>query len=581
LNFGNYKNGRLIKKKDAGGKGGGKGGGGKGGGGKGGGKGKGRGGGGGATNSRAAALMSTPKAGGPKIKGQPMSFWEHEFVCATCRISISGEIALAQHCQGKAHLSATGYRGFSGLLPNEAGIIPKVSGICIEACNGDAGSKGGDAVAGSVGLTGAAHSVIKDALAQNTIIPDDKDGDSVTNGSGANRNQPRRRGRNSVPDLRPPPKINHKDEMGPMGDQRRGLPVFDFREQLLETIDANHVTVVEGETGSGKTTQVPQYCLEDAANRGVPCNIIIAQPRRISAMSVAERVAAERGDPLGQTVGYTIRLESKATQNTRLLFCTTGILLKRLEEDETLANVTHVFVDEVHERSIESDFLLMVLRDLIPKRTSGSPLKVVLMSATLDASLFHDYFWGAPNVKFPGRTYPVTELYLEDALEVTGHIVRGNEDWCRKGGSGGGGGGGGKGKGGGGGKGKGGGGGGGARTFDDPRLYALADRDDEYLDQMELSSRYSYYSPNVQQALMKLDHNAINYGLVVETIAWLSSLPSPQHAAAYLNGGRPQQAHDPDQDTTSSAILVFLPVTKPPFYIFIRYKTSPSIFHPL
>ena len=187
---------------------------------------------------------------------------------------------------------------------------------------------------------------------------------------------------------------------------------------------------------------------------------------------------SERGDTLGQTVGYTIRLESKATTNTRLLFCTTGILLKRLEEDEELVNVTHVFVDEVHERSIESDFLLMVLRDLIPKRKK--PLKVVLMSATLDASLFYDYFWffflflffffsfsffflffllvsffflthtlpkkqntlrSAPSVKFPGRTFPVTELYLEDAMEVTKHVVRGNEDWCRKGGGGGGGGG--------------------------------------------------------------------------------------------------------------------------------------------
>ena len=102
--------------------------------------------------------------------------------------------------------------------------------------------------------------------------------------------------------------------MGPMGDQRRGLPVYGYRERLLDTIDSNAVTVVEGETGSGKTTQVPQFLLEDAAERQVGCNIIVAQPRRISAMSVAERVAAERGETLGSTVGYSIRLEAKASR---------------------------------------------------------------------------------------------------------------------------------------------------------------------------------------------------------------------------------------------------------------------------
>jgi HrpA-like RNA helicase len=92
---------------------------------------------------------------------------------------------------------------------------------------------------------------------------------------------------------------------------------------------------------------VPQYVLEAAAAAGVACNAIVAQPRRISAMSVAERVASERGERIGDTVGYTIRLESKTSIHTRMLFCTTGILLKRLEDDKDLENVTHVFVDEV------------------------------------------------------------------------------------------------------------------------------------------------------------------------------------------------------------------------------------------
>eukprot|EP00571_Detonula_confervacea_P005318 CAMPEP_0172332260 /NCGR_PEP_ID=MMETSP1058-20130122/62346_1 /TAXON_ID=83371 /ORGANISM="Detonula confervacea, Strain CCMP 353" /LENGTH=361 /DNA_ID=CAMNT_0013049539 /DNA_START=62 /DNA_END=1145 /DNA_ORIENTATION=- len=266
----------------------------------------------------------------------------------------------------------------------------------------------------SVGLTGEAHNVIKEALlsssASNTNLQslDDiqntnlsfntQQADPESQASFGSK-KPRSNRQRSSPDLQPPPKIAGEDPMGPMGEQRRGLPVYNFKDELLKTIAGNRVTVVEGETGSGKTTQVPQFVLEDAkpkmdaTAKDVACNIIIAQPRRISAMSVAERVAAERGEVIGKTVGYTIRLESKATPNTRLLFCTTGILLKRLEEDPTLQNVTHVFVDEVHERSIESDFLLMVLRDMLPKRPADRPLKVVLMSATLDASLFHDYFW--------------------------------------------------------------------------------------------------------------------------------------------------------------------------------------------
>lgn len=308
-------------------------------------------------------------------------------------------------------------------------------------------------------------------------------------------------------------------------------------------------------------------------------------------MSVAERVAAERGETIGSTVGYTIRLESKATSNTRLLFCTTGILLKRLEDDSALQHVTHVFVDEVHERSIESDFLLMVLRDLLEQRPPDRPLKVVLMSATLDASLFHDYFDGAPSVKFPGRTFPVTELYLEDAVEVTGHKVKGNEDWCRK-------------------SGKGSASadkrvgsnqkpgdwtcgrcqannfarnsscfkcqtaaparGNDATTKPAPKgtrkgLLRVEEKDDMLLDKQELESRYAKYSPNTQVVLSKLDHDAINYALVVETVQWLSNLHSPLEAASYLNGKRPSKRGDNGRskgDTTDLAILVFLPGMK-------------------
>ncbi|KAJ6677032.1 ATP-DEPENDENT RNA HELICASE [Salix viminalis] len=160
------------------------------------------------------------------------------------------------------------------------------------------------------------------------------------------------------------------------------------------------VIVVSGETGCGKTTQLPQYILEYEieAARGAACSIICTQPRRISAMSVSERVAAERGEKLGESVGYKVRLEGMRGRDTRLLFCTTGILLRRLLLDRDLKGVTHVIVDEIHERGMNEDFLLIVLRDLLPRRPE---LRLILMSATLNADLFSSYFGGAPAIHIP------------------------------------------------------------------------------------------------------------------------------------------------------------------------------------
>ncbi|KAL8162058.1 hypothetical protein V2J09_013547 [Rumex salicifolius] len=201
---------------------------------------------------------------------------------------------------------------------------------------------------------------------------------------------------------------------------RKSLPAFREKDRLLQAIAKNQVIVISGETGCGKTTQLPQYILESEieSGRGAFCNIICTQPRRISAMAVSERVSAERGEPLGESVGYKVRLEGMSGKNTHLLFCTSGILLRRLLSDRNLNGVTHVFVDEIHERGMNEDFLLIVLKDLLPRRRD---LRLILMSATLNAELFSNFFWGAPMIHIPGFTHPVRTHFLEDVLEMTGY----------------------------------------------------------------------------------------------------------------------------------------------------------------
>lgn len=172
-------------------------------------------------------------------------------------------------------------------------------------------------------------------------------------------------------------------------------------------------------------SQVPQYILEQEIDcgQGGAANIICTQPRRLPAIALANRVSDEMLQRVGSTVGYSIRLEKKMSQETHLLFCTTGILLRRLTSDRDLADVTHVIVDEVHERSLDSDLLLLLLRDVMQKNIN---LRLVLMSATADADLFARYFDKTLSrengkspvcvVDIPGFTYPVRELHLEDAL---------------------------------------------------------------------------------------------------------------------------------------------------------------------
>ncbi|KAL6770572.1 hypothetical protein ACKKBF_B31790 [Auxenochlorella protothecoides x Auxenochlorella symbiontica] len=212
--------------------------------------------------------------------------------------------------------------------------------------------------------------------------------------------------------------------------RRAQLPIHPLGPRLTAALEAGDVAIVASETGSGKTTQVPQFLLDAAIDlhRGTATSVVCTQPRRIAATSVAARVAAERGEaapgqPGGQ-VGYQVRFDSAMTASTRILFCTTGILLRRLASDPQLESVSHVVVDEVHERSMEGDFLMALLRDMAAaRRAAGRPLKLVLMSATLDFGALSEYFGGAPVLSSPGRTFPVTQRYLEDAYEATGYAL--------------------------------------------------------------------------------------------------------------------------------------------------------------
>ncbi|CAK5280316.1 unnamed protein product [Mycena citricolor] len=199
---------------------------------------------------------------------------------------------------------------------------------------------------------------------------------------------------------------------------RQKLPAFTAKDEFLHVLDKSRVVVVVGETGCGKTTQLPQFILDALidADAGASANIIVTQPRRLSAISVAARVAAERIED--GSVGYAIRGESKVSKTTKLLFCTTGVVLRRLGGGDALDGVSHIIVDEVHERSVDGDFLLLELRELLKKHKT---LKVVLMSATINHETFIQYFGGAPLLTIPGFTHPVTDLYLEDVIPRIGY----------------------------------------------------------------------------------------------------------------------------------------------------------------
>ncbi|GBG34645.1 ATP-dependent RNA helicase [Hondaea fermentalgiana] len=199
---------------------------------------------------------------------------------------------------------------------------------------------------------------------------------------------------------------------------RAKLPAHQHAIEVITELDQNQVVLISGETGCGKTTQVPQFILDEAIESGAggKVNILCTQPRRLAAIGVATRVNDERCEErIGGTVGYQIRLENKTSAKTRLTFVTTGILLRRLQGDPMLEGVTHILVDEVHERSVDTDFLLSILKALLPRRPD---LKLLLMSATMDAVEFCDYFNTRSVVQIPGFVHPVKDIYLAQIVDM-------------------------------------------------------------------------------------------------------------------------------------------------------------------
>src|ERR1700759_4929093 len=184
------------------------------------------------------------------------------------------------------------------------------------------------------------------------------------------------------------------------------LPISARRQEIADAVRAHQVVVVAGETGSGKTTQIPKICLE--LGRGVRGMIGHTQPRRIAARTVAERICEELSVPLGGAVGYAVRFTDRVGDDTLVKLMTDGILLAEIQHDPMLRGYDTIILDEAHERSLNIDFLLGYLRRLLPRRPD---LRVIVSSATLETERFAAFFGGAPVIEVSGRTYPVDVLY--------------------------------------------------------------------------------------------------------------------------------------------------------------------------
>ncbi|WOL11159.1 DExH-box ATP-dependent RNA helicase DExH7, chloroplastic isoform X3 [Canna indica] len=319
-----------------------------------------------------------------------------------------------------------------------------------------------------------------------------------------------------------------------MLETRTSLPISKLKSNILRLLVENDVIVVCGETGCGKTTQVPQFILDDMIQSGLGgyCNIVCTQPRRLAAISVAERVSDERCEPSpgcdGSLVGYQVRLDSARNERTKLLFCTTGILLRKLAVNRDLSGITHVIVDEVHERSLLGDFLLIVLKNLVEKQSDRGrqKLKVILMSATVDSSLFSKYFGNCPVISAEGRTHPVSTCFLEDVYEKLDYCLA--SDSTASGAS--------------------------MPTLREKRKNSLVDNhrgkrnivlsswgdesllSEDYVNPYYMPDQYQSYSERTRQNLKRLNEDVIDFDLLEDLICFIDGNYPPGAILVFLPG---------------------------------------------
>lgn len=226
-----------------------------------------------------------------------------------------------------------------------------------------------------------------------------------------------------------PPRSN-SDQM--IIEKRKQLSIFSYRDRILSAIDENRILLIQGSTGSGKTTQIPQFILENATHRNQPCRILCTQPRRISAIASCERVCYERCEPSNGAIGYQIRLESTISPDTNCIFLTPGVFLRYLTGDhpeKLFNNITHILIDEAHERAKENDFLLTFIKEHI---NANPNLRLIIMSATIDTAVFSNYFGGCKEILIAVQQFNVQEFYLENILKLLNFNNRAVEELNEK-----------------------------------------------------------------------------------------------------------------------------------------------------
>lgn len=224
--------------------------------------------------------------------------------------------------------------------------------------------------------------------------------------------------------------LSYRSRASPaMAESRRKLPAFGQREVFLDYLSTSQCIIVTGETGCGKTTQIPQYVLEAQP----ACKIIIAQPRRLAAIAVAQRLSAENGSTVGESVGYMVKGDVKGSMQTQIMLMTYGVLLRRLQEDPLLTSIDVIVLDEVHERGLDSDFCLALL---LPALRARPKLQLILMSATIATDHFQSYLLRqlhmhqaelslsplVPVLTVPGFTFPVAEVFKDDFVPLLEHF---------------------------------------------------------------------------------------------------------------------------------------------------------------